>query len=202
MPDKKRRTSEASSSTGLAPSSSSSVPHPRPSRAPQLTSPHPLPSSVPRSTSFSLRQMTDEEAETYRIACSDAGVWAQVEEHMAAAVEMENKEEPNVEQESPPPGAWVCRACKSWASRHKLYCTRVGCPTRRELLQKWKPGDYFCTVCGNHRFKHSVRCQWVHCHSNDWVCPNPKCRNLNYSARRFCNTRWCREPRPFSFGKD
>ena len=79
--------------------------------------------------------MTDEEAETYRIACSDAGVWAQVEEHMAAAVEMENKEEPNVEQESPPPGAWVCRACKSWGSRHKLYCTRVGCPTRRELLQ-------------------------------------------------------------------
>ena len=204
MPDKKRRTSEASSSTGLAPSSSFSVPHPRPSRAPQLTSPHPLPSSVARSTSpsFSLRQMTDEEAETYRIACRNAGLWAQVEEHMAAAVEMENKEEPNVEQESPPPGAWVCRACKSWASRHKLYCTRVGCPTRRELLQKWKPGDYFCTVCGNHRFKHSVRCQWVHCHSNDWVCPTPQCRNLNYSARRYCNTMWCREPRLFSCGKD
>ena len=70
MPDKKRRTSEASSSTGLAPSSSSSVPHRRPSRAPQLTSPHPLPSSVPRSTSpsFSLRQMTEEEEETYNLS--------------------------------------------------------------------------------------------------------------------------------------
>ena len=47
-------------------------------------------SSIPRpstSPSFSLRQMTEEEEETYKIACCEAGVWAQVEEHMAAAVE-------------------------------------------------------------------------------------------------------------------
>ena len=126
-----------------------------------------------------------------------------VEEDVAlAAEETLSKEEPRIELESPPPGAWVCSSCKSWVSRHKLYCSRVGCPTRRELMQKWKPGDYFCTVCGNHRFKDSSRCQWVHCHSNDWVCPNERCGNLNYAARRFCNTRWCREPRPFSFGKD
>ena len=39
--------------------------------------------------------MTEEEEETYNIARSEAGVWPQVEEHMAAAVEeTENKEGP------------------------------------------------------------------------------------------------------------
>ena len=86
----------------------------------------PRPSTSPP---FSLRQMTEEEEETYKIACCEAGVWAQVEEHMAAAVEeTQIKEEPSVELESPPPGAWVCRACTSWVSRHKLYCSREGAP--------------------------------------------------------------------------
>ena len=205
-PSKKPRTSEGSSfrrpssvlrpssSSGLAPSSSV----PRPSSVLRPSS-----SSVPRpSTSFNLHQINEEEAATYKITCEQAGVWAQVEENVEqAAEETQSKEEPTIELESPPEGAWVCSACTSWVSRHKLYCSRVGCPTRRELMQKWKPGDYFCTVCGNHRFKESVRCQWVHCHSNDWVCPNPACGNLNYSARRFCHTRWCWEPRPFDFGR-
>ena len=57
------------------------------------------------------------------------GVWAQVEEHMEHMVEAtQNKEEPSVELGSPPPGAWVCEACKSSVSRHKLYCSRLGCP--------------------------------------------------------------------------
>ena len=65
--------------------------------------------------------MTEEEEETYKIACREAGVWPQVEEHMAAAVEeTENKEEPSVELERPPLGAWVCGACMSWVTRHKL----------------------------------------------------------------------------------
>ena len=116
--------SEGPSSSGLAPSSSSSIP--RPSTSP----------------SFSLRPMTEGEEETYKIACCEAGVWAQVEEHMAAVVaETQLKAEPSVELESPPLGAWVCRACTSWVSRRKLYCSREGCPTRRELMQKWKPGD-------------------------------------------------------------
>lgn len=198
MPSKRPRTLQGSSSSGMAPSTSSSVPRPGPSSSSSV--PRPGPST---SSSYNLHQMTQEDEDVYRIACQRAGVWAQVEEHVAEAfAEAEWVEEPNVETESPPPGAWVCHACTSWVSRHKLYCSRVGCPTRRELMQKWKPGDYFCTVCGNHRFKNSIRCQWVHCHSNDWVCPNQNCRNLNYSARRYCNTRWCRQPRPFSFGQD
>ena len=180
-----------------------SYPPPLPSWKPPLPSYPPPPWRRRSFSSFNVHQMTEDEEAKYEKACHRAGVWKQVEDDMAeAAEETESKVEPSIESESYPPGAWVCRSCASWVSRHKLYCSRVGCPTRRDLMQKWKPGDFWCTVCGNHRFKDSIRCQWVHCHSNDWVCPNPACENLNFSARRFCNTRWCREPRPFSFGKD
>ena len=123
--------SEGASSSGLGPppSSSSSIPRLRPWL--QL-------STFP---SFSLRQMNEEEEETHKIACCEAGVWAQVEEHMAAAVEeTQIKEEHSVALGGPSPGAWVRRVCTSWLNRHKLYCSREGCPTRREMMQKWEPG--------------------------------------------------------------
>ena len=124
-----------------------------------------------------------------------SGVWddAEAAEHHAAELR-DRSRSPSPEDEDKE--AWECPSCTSLNSRHKLHCETPTCGLRRPLVQAWRPGDYYCEDCGNHRFRTSRWCNWVHCHSNDWICP--ACKNLNFAARKTCHTRSCQHPRDWT----
>jgi hypothetical protein len=151
----------------------------------------------------SLADSSDSESSVdsiYEFMSKRAGIWDDLQR-------LGNEARPEVQRaDSPEPveerGMWACPKCKSMNLRFHLVCQVGNCGTRRELAKPLRPGDWMCPVCLNVNFRGRLRdgqqrCNWSRCTTNNWTCA--QCGNLNYCSRPICQTRICRNPRPFSY---
>ena len=122
-----------------------------------------------------------------------------LEDKTAKAAERECREESPLPDQKK--AMWACVACGIMNTVHHLHCQVSRYGEGRPLLQQFdlRAGDWLCVECNNHNKGWRTLCNWTACQTRNWICPWEGCGNLNRSNRKFCNTRWCRYPRPFDF---